>query len=165
MVGALGHVDNHWLLVKWKGNRDPEWERQQLLECDGCHEVVRAFWAQSGLNPCDRFIQDTEGKHRCVVCCKVYKRAQDLKAHKTKMDHHHCQDHKVTNTAVTDAIIRKRIEEHTVMPQVKWGDEETSNACRTKYLDSMFEADGGRMTDVIASGCTTAVWQNATHLG
>ena len=69
VVGALvhGHVDNRWLLVKWKGHHDPEWERQHLLERDGCHEVVREFWAQSGLNPCVQYIQDVKDKHRCVV--------------------------------------------------------------------------------------------------
>ena len=45
VVGAFGHVDNRWLLVKWKGYDDPEWNRQHLLERDGCHEVVREFWA------------------------------------------------------------------------------------------------------------------------
>ena len=40
VVGAFGHVDNRWLLVKWKGYDDPEWNRQHLLERDGCHEVV-----------------------------------------------------------------------------------------------------------------------------
>ena len=64
------------------------------------------------------------------------------------MNHHHCKAHKVTNTAVTDAIIRKIIEERAAMPKVKWVDEETSNAWRTQYFGSMFEADGGCMTDV-----------------
>ena len=148
VVGVFGHVDNRWLLVKWQGHQEPEWERQHLLERDGCHEVIREFWAQSGLNPCKSYIQDAEGKHRCAVCCKVYKRAQDLKAHKTRMGHHHCKAHKVTRTAVADAILQKRIDEQVTLPRVKWGTQETSNAWRTKYLGSMFEAGGGCMADV-----------------
>ena len=110
--------------------------------------MVREFWSQSGLNPCVQYIQDAKGKHRCVVCCKVYKRAQDLKAHKTRMDHHHCKAHKVTSTAVKDVVLKKRIEEQAAMPKVKWGEEETTNVWRTKYLVSTFEAGGGCMTDV-----------------
>ena len=128
---------------------------------------MREFWAQSGLNPCEHYIQDIEGKHRCAVCCKVYKRAQDLKAHKTRMGHHHCKAHKVTQTAVKDAILRKRIDEQAALPKVKWGIQETTNAWRTKYLDSMFEADGGCLTDVrIAknSDSETALWEDAAYL-
>ena len=54
----FGHVDNRWLLVKWVDYQDPEWNRQHLLERDGCHEAVREFWSQSGLNPCEQFITD-----------------------------------------------------------------------------------------------------------
>ena len=62
VVGVFGHVDNRWLLVKWQGHQEPEWERQHLLERDGCHEVVREFWAKSGLNPCKSYIQDAEAR-------------------------------------------------------------------------------------------------------
>ena len=71
-----------------------------------------------------------------------------IKAHKTRMDHHYCKAHKVTSTAVKDAVLKKRIEEQAAMPKVKWGEEETTNAWRTKYLVSTFEAGGGCMTDV-----------------
>lgn len=106
---------------------------------------MREFWSQSGLNPCEHFIQDADGEHRCAVCCKVYKRAHDLKAHKTRTGHHHCKAHKVTATAIKDAILSKRKAE---LPKVKWEDENTTNAWRTKCLGSMFEAGGGCMTDV-----------------
>ena len=64
------------------------------------------------------------------------------------MGHHHCKVHKVTETAVKDAILVKRKIEQAEMPKVMWGDAETTNAWRTKYLGSMFEAGGGCMTDV-----------------
>ena len=64
------------------------------------------------------------------------------------MGHHHCKAHKVTQTAVTDAILRKRIDEQAALPKVKWGSQETTNAWRTKYLGSMFVAGGGCTTDV-----------------
>ena len=64
------------------------------------------------------------------------------------MGHHHCKAHKVTQTAVTDAILRKRIDEQAALPKVKWGSQETTNAWRTKYLGSMFVAGGGCTTGV-----------------
>ena len=36
------------------------------------------------------------------------KRDQDLKTHKTRMVHHHCKVHKVTETAAKDVILTKR---------------------------------------------------------
>ena len=51
----------------------------------------------------------------------------------------------MTEAAVKDVILNKRKAE---LPKVKWGDEVTTNAWRTKYLDSMFEAGGGCITDV-----------------
>ena len=108
VTNAFGHVDNRWLLVKWKGHENPEWERQHLLERDGCHEVIREFWAHSGLNPCEHFIQDAEDKHRCAVCCKVYKRAQDLKAHRTCTGHHKEKHTEVTKTVFQDVAGESR---------------------------------------------------------
>ena len=32
IVGAFGHVDNRWVLVKWKDYAEPEWNRQHLME-------------------------------------------------------------------------------------------------------------------------------------
>ena len=64
------------------------------------------------------------------------------------MGHHHCKAHKVTGTAVKDAILTKRKAEQAQMPKVMWGEAETTNAWRTKYLGSMFEAGGGCLTDV-----------------
>ena len=148
VVQAFGHVDNRWLLVKWKDHVAPEWERQHLLERDGCQEAIREFWADSGLNPCKPFYPDPDGKHRCAVCNKVYKRAQDLKTHKTKTGHHQCKTHKVTKTAVEDAILERRKEEQATLPKVMWGEQETTNSWRNKYLGSIFEAGGGCLTDV-----------------
>ena len=87
VVNAFGRVDNRCLLVKWKDHQELEWERQYLLERDGWQEVIREFWTDSGLNPYKPFYPDPGDKHRCVVCKKVYKRIQDLKAHKTTTDH------------------------------------------------------------------------------
>ena len=53
------------------------------------------------------------------------------------MGHHHCKAHKVTGTAVKDAILTKRKAEQAQMPKVMWGEAETTNAWRTKYLGSM----------------------------
>ena len=64
------------------------------------------------------------------------------------MGHHHCKVHKVTETAVKDAILTKRKAEQAQMPKVMWGEAVTTNAWRTKYLGSMFEAGDGCLTDV-----------------
>ena len=45
-----------------------------------------------------------------------------MKSHKTRMGHHHCKVHKVTETAVKDAILTKRKAEQAQMPKVMWGE-------------------------------------------
>ena len=46
------------------------------------------------------------------TCAKKYKRAQDLKAHRTRTDHKDIDDAKITKTAVATAKVKK-IEERT----------------------------------------------------
>ena len=68
---------------------------------------VATFWDESGLSPCVEFYDVDE--NRCEVCGKVYKRAQDLKAHKTKVRHHVNDFTKVTATA-KKAAMKKKLE-------------------------------------------------------
>ena len=51
------------------------------------------------------------------------------------------------------------------LPKVTWGEEETTNDWRTKYLDSMFEAGGGCMTDVkIRITCPRQLFGKIGHI-
>ena len=78
------------------------------------------------------------------------------------MGHRYYEAHKVTDT-----ILWKRLEDQTVyrLPKVKWGEEETTNDWRTKYLHSMFEADGGCMMDVsIRITCGTQLFGKMGHI-
>lgn len=93
---VFGHQQARWFLVKWKGYEDPEWEKEHLLRKDGCHGMIRDFWTRSGLQPNKKFYPDPNGRHRCTICCKTYKRAQDLKAHRTRVGHHDHKKHIVT---------------------------------------------------------------------
>ena len=64
IVGVFGHIEARWYLVKYAGYAEPEWSRGHLLERDGCRDTIRAFWAKSGLSPCQveaRF-EDTQDK-------------------------------------------------------------------------------------------------------
>ena len=91
VVGVFGRIGFRWFLVKYVGYPEPEWNRGHLLLRDGCRDSIRVFWDKSGLSPTKEFYEVEE--HRCEVCAKVFKRAQDLKAHKTRERHHH---HKIS---------------------------------------------------------------------
>ena len=109
IVATFGHKDTRWYKVKWKGY-PLEWERGHILVRDGCTEMIKDFWARSGLNPVKEFYPDPDGRHHCTVCCKSYKRRQDLKAHRTRMRHTESKDEAVTRTAKIDAVVEKQEE-------------------------------------------------------
>ena len=73
-----------------------------------------------------------------------------MKAHRTRTGHFDHKQHKHTNTktAVIDAITAKRKNQQKQLPTVKWGDKEAENQWRSKYLGSIFQADGDQMHDV-----------------
>ena len=152
IVGVFDIIEARWYLVKWQGyDVDvPEWERDHLLKRDGCADTIRRFWARTGLNRSKKFYPDTTGRHRCTVCCKSFKRAQDLRGHKTRMKHHDEKTHKITATSKKDVILEKRKQMQRELPNVMWGEKKAENAWISKYLGSLFEAGGGQMTDVRA---------------
>ena len=112
IVATFGHKDTRWYKVKWKGY-PLEWERGHILVRDGCTEMIKDFWSRSGLNPVKEFYPDPDGRHRCTVCCKSYKRRQALKAHRTRMRHTENKDEAVTRTAKIDAVVEKQEEGDT----------------------------------------------------
>ena len=79
ILGVFGRIGARWFLVQWGGQEKPEWEREHLLLRDGCRDSIRDFWDKSGLSPCQEFYDVDE--HKCEVCGKEFKRAQDLKVH------------------------------------------------------------------------------------
>ena len=93
-------------------------------------------------------IDRSNGKNRCTVCCKTFKRPQDLKAHRTRTKHFDDQQDKKTRTAIIDAVTAKRKAQQKLLPAVKWGDNVAENQWRSKYLGSIFEAGGDQMPDV-----------------
>ena len=81
IVGVFGRADARWFLVKFEDYDESEWEREHLLKRDKCHEAIRSFWlGKIGVQPNTRILP---GQAR-YVCCKTFKRAQDLKAHRTR---------------------------------------------------------------------------------
>ena len=148
IVGVFGHKEARHFLVKWEGYEEPEWEREHLLLRDKCHDMIRSFWATSGLRPTQAFYPDPDGKNRCTVCCRTYSRPQDLKAHRTRSGHHDHKQHMKTRTAVIDATTAKRKAQQKLLPKVKWGEKEAQNKWHAKYLGSMYEAGGAHMPDV-----------------
>ena len=84
----------------------------------------------------------------CEVCGKVYKRKQDLKAHKTREKHHYHKMIKVSTQAKKEALKIKMEEAQGMLPTVKWGDKPASNCWTFEYLGSMFTPDGNQETDV-----------------
>ena len=79
ILGVFGRIGARWFLVQWGGQEKLEWEREHLLLRDGCRDSIRDFWDKSGLSPCQEFYDVDE--HKCEVCGKEFKRAQDLKVH------------------------------------------------------------------------------------
>ena len=108
ITDVFGHKDTRWFKVKWRGCEKLEWEREHLLVRDGCTEAIRDFWAQTGLQPVKEFYKEPEGNHRCTICGQEYKRAQDLKTHRTRTGHHDDKQKKVTTTTKRDAILQKK---------------------------------------------------------
>ena len=111
--------------MKWGDHEVPEWEREHLLLRDGCRDSIRNFWQKSGLSPCREFYDVAQ--HKCEVCGREYKRAQDLKAHKTRQRHHFEQITKVSDTAKKEAIKAKHEEAQEQLPTAKWGEEPADN--------------------------------------
>ena len=145
---VFGFQHSRWFLVKYKGYPTPEWSREHLLLRDGCRDSIRDFWSRTGKRPNQKYFPDPEGKHRCTICAKEYKRAQDLKAHRTRTKHYEEQRAKITATATVDAILHKRKAMQDQLPKVKWDEHEASNTWQFRYLGSIFEAGGGDMADV-----------------
>ena len=92
-----------------------------------CHDAIRSYWAQSGQQSTREFYPDPNGKNRCTVCCKTFKRPQDLKAHRTRTKHFDDQQDKKTRTAIIDAVTAKRKAQQKLLPAVKWGDNVAEN--------------------------------------
>ena len=146
IVGVFGRITSRWFLVKYAGYEAPEWSREHLLLRDGCRDSIRCFWDKSGLPPTQEFY-DID-KNKCEVCGKTYKRAQDLKAHKTREKHHLHQIVQVSGKAKTEAIKTKKEEAQALLPTAKWGDVPAENCWQFKYLGSIFTPDGSHMADV-----------------
>ena len=64
---------------------------------------------------------DPEGKHRCTVCAKAFKRQKDLKAHRTRMKHHDEVKEKISPAAKRKAMEAKKEAMQTALPTVMWG--------------------------------------------
>ena len=108
---------------------------------------IRVFWTTSGLSPTKIFYH-TEAQHRCTVCCKVYKRAQDLKAHKTRAGHHQEKTNKITKAAFKEAEEKIRKQQQSQLDKVMWKDTAAGNVWLFKYLGSIFEAGGSQLKDI-----------------
>ena len=128
IVNVFGFADSRWFLVKWVGYDVPDWQPEHLLLRDGCRDSIREFWSSTHRNPSKEYYADPDGKHRCTICCKTYKRDQDLKAHRTRTGHFEDKkDNKVTKTATTDAVMQKRKVMQSKLSKVCWGEREVDN--------------------------------------
>ena len=75
------------------------------------------------------------------MCAKVYKRAQDLKAHKTRAKHHVEEMIKVSGQARKEAKRKKMEEVQEKLPVVMWGDKPADNCWKFQYLGAIFTPD------------------------
>ena len=44
IIDVFGSKDARWFKVKWKDYAEPEWEREHLLQRDGCGDIIRSFY-------------------------------------------------------------------------------------------------------------------------
>ena len=140
--------------MKYDGHEQPEWNREHLMNRDGCQDTIRSYWSMSNLNPSQDFYPDPEGAVKCTVCCKTFKRQQDLKAHRTRQRHHESRNKIMTKTAVADVADTQeerrnaKCKSFCLLPKVMWGKRKVQNSWLLKYLGSAFEAGGGEIADV-----------------
>ena len=104
-------------LTKWAGYEKEEWNRENLRLRDDSNASIRNFWTKSGLNQTKEYYPDSAGEQWCTVWCKTFKRAQDLKSHKTRMKHHERKQPVRTNTTVW---LEKRKKIQDDLPKVVW---------------------------------------------
>ena len=147
ILAVFGQREVRWFLVKWEGHKEPEWQRGHLLELDA-KDAVRHFWTESGLSPCVDFYPDPTGLHRCTICAKTYKRAQDLKAHRTRTKHYDDAQEKISPAAARKAKEAKKEAMQAKLPTVKWGETPAKNCWQFEYLGAIFQADGQQIPDV-----------------
>ena len=146
IVGVFGRINARWFLVKYVGYDEPEWNRGHLLLRDGCRDSIRSFWDKSGKSPTQEYYETEANK--CEVCGKEYKRAQDLKAHKTRAKHHYHQFAKASGKTKTEAIKTKKEIAQALLPTAKWGKTPAANCWKFKYLGAIFTPDGSHMEDM-----------------
>ena len=111
IVGVFDINTTRWFKVKWKDYEEPEWEREHLLRRDGCGEMIHEFCTRTNLRSNARYYPDPVVHHRCGTCGKQYKRAQDLKAHRTRTDHSDIDAVKITKTTFAVTKLKRRKEE------------------------------------------------------
>ena len=49
-MGVFDRIEVRWMLVKFEGYDEPEYEREHLIRRDDCHATIRSFWVKSGLS-------------------------------------------------------------------------------------------------------------------
>jgi len=146
IIDARGDPAHRWFLVRWKGDWTPDekhsWQHSKDLL--GCSDLQEEFWESSSLDKTERLEQD--GEHRCGQCCKFFKRAQDLKTHKSKTKKKGgCQlreGSRVGSLAEKELKRRQQKAVQGALGRVCLGDLDLENVFDFKYLGHLFQADG-----------------------
>ena len=47
IVGVFDRIETRWMMVKFEGYDEMEYEGEHLLRRDDCHTTIRSFWTKA----------------------------------------------------------------------------------------------------------------------
>jgi exonuclease III len=145
IVDVRGVPDERFYRVRWAGwaEEDDSWVNWRHLEALG---AIDAFWDSSSLDRMKPVWLDSEAGIRCKQCCRLFSRAQDLKAHHTRKKGG-CvwAEASRKGSKAEGAVVKfKKAAAHKAAGAVYMGEGKLVAAFHFKYLGIWFSADGDR---------------------
>ena len=147
IVDVRGVPEERFYRVRWVGwgEDDDSWINWRQLDA---LDAIDAFWEESALDREKPVWVQEEAGLRCSQCCKLFARAQDLKAHLTrKPEKGGCKwsvASKAGSKAEKTVQQTKKAAAHAAAGTVCMGGEGLKSAFTFKYLGVWFSADGCR---------------------
>ena len=107
-MSSASHIHTGFLSSKRDTQRQNGAGSIYYYEMDAETRFETSGQERTNKQPTKKYYPDPEGKHRCVICDKPYKRAQDVTTHRTTMKRHEEKRTKVTATTMVDVILQKK---------------------------------------------------------
>jgi hypothetical protein len=145
VLDARGSPEQRFYFVKWKGWDVADGSWKHCRELDNAQEVVDQFW-KSGHLPAAARLRTivVDGENRCPDCNRTFKRAQDLKSHRTKG----CPRREASRAgSKTEKAVQKmkQVAVQDAAGSVVMEGKRLKNVFNFSYLGFNFQADGDRL--------------------